>query len=209
MRICCVSDLHGHLPEFLPECDLVLLAGDYCPRRGLESQREWLSTEFAPWLDEVGRRAPVVGVAGNHDFLFEQRKDLVPRLRWTYLEDTGTEVEGLSIYGSPWQPRFFDWAFNADEPELRMRWAAIPPGTDILLLHGPPHGLGDFAAFSRIHTGSPSLTERIRAIEPRLVVAGHIHEGYGRYQLGPTIVVNAAQVDENYQPVNTPIVVDL
>lgn len=31
----------------------------------------------------------------------------------TYLEDSGTVIEGIRFYGSPWQPEFFGWAFNA------------------------------------------------------------------------------------------------
>ncbi len=30
----------------------------------------------------------------------------------TYLEDELVEIEGIRIYGSPWQPEFCDWAFN-------------------------------------------------------------------------------------------------
>jgi Icc-related predicted phosphoesterase len=42
-----------------------------------------------------------------------------------------------------------------------------------------------------------------------LVVAGHIHSGYGRYQIGETIFVNAAFVNEQYIPSHEPIVVEL
>jgi hypothetical protein len=30
----------------------------------------------------------------------------------TYLEDSGIELYGYRFYGSPWQPKFHDWAFN-------------------------------------------------------------------------------------------------
>jgi hypothetical protein len=30
----------------------------------------------------------------------------------TYLQDAETTVRGLRIWGSPWQPRFFDWVFG-------------------------------------------------------------------------------------------------
>ena len=34
-----------------------------------------------------------------------------------YLEDQTTEVEGITIHGSPWQPRFSDSAFNLERGE--------------------------------------------------------------------------------------------
>jgi Icc-related predicted phosphoesterase len=216
MRVCCLSDLHGHLPE-VPECDLLLLGGDYCSR-GYEPW--WYRDTLAPWLAGLSKRMTVIGVAGNHDFVFERSPHLVPEMAWTYLQDSGTTFRGMNVWGSPWQPRFYDWAFNADEPELERVWAKIPQGTDILLLHGPPRGYGDRSRYRHNHeddttwpgyehAGSPSLTARIEVVKPRLVVCGHIHADYGRYQLGNTIVVNAAYVGEQYQPAHEPVLVDL
>jgi predicted phosphodiesterase len=200
--VCCLSDLHGHLPE-VPPCDLLLLAGDYCRNH---RDRSWYDRTFRWWLTELrDRGTPVVGVAGNHDFLFEQEPAFAHSLPWTYLCDSGCTAAGLSIWGSPWQPRFYDWAFNLDEPELVEKWALIPDGIDVLLLHGPPHGYGDFSPMGRVHTGSPGLAARIEQLKPRLVVNGHIHSGYGVYTLGETTVVNAAHVDESYHPANPPV----
>jgi len=65
VRICCVSDLHGALPA-IPDCDLLLLGGDYCPTS--RDQNWWLRDYFKPWLEEIAERGTViVGVAGNHD----------------------------------------------------------------------------------------------------------------------------------------------
>lgn len=209
-RICCVSDMHGNLPN-VPECDILLIGGDIVPTHFHEPEFSalWMKTNLAPWLDELSERMEVVAVAGNHDFVFQHQPDIIPELSWSYLEDSGDEVKGLKIWGSPWQPRFYDWAFNLDEPELMEKWALIPEGTDILLLHGPPNGYGDFSPYGKVHTGSPSLTEKIREIKPKLAVAGHIHSGYGRYNIDDTIFVNASLVDERYKPVNKLIVVEL
>jgi predicted phosphodiesterase len=208
MRVCCISDLHGFLPE-IPPCDLLLIGGDVI-RCGLEfnllEQSAWLDNIFSPWL----RRQPakhIVGVAGNHDFIFARAPQFVPALPWTYLLDSGTEVEGLKIWGAPWQPIFRDWAFNLPEAELAKRWAAIPDDTDILVLHGPPAGVGDFVPNENANVGSPSLRTRIEALRPQLVVFGHIHEGYGKYRFDSTILVNAAHCDGRFEPNNAPIVV--
>lgn len=209
MRICCVSDLHGNLPE-IPPCDLLLIGGDIVPTnvKTPAAVAGWLDEEFAAWLERVPA-SQTVGVAGNHDFLFQENPELVPEMDWIYLQDSGTEFEGLKIWGTPWQPTFFDWAFNLDEPQLCERWSLIPEGTDILLLHGPPHGVGDFSEMGNVHTGSPGLLRRIEEVAPRLAVFGHIHSGHGRYRIGGTVAINAALVDDSYVMRNAPLIVEL
>ncbi|MGL4555322.1 MAG: metallophosphoesterase family protein, partial [Gemmataceae bacterium] len=143
MHVRAVSDLHGTLPD-IPACDLLLIGGDLCPVADHDPgyQAAWLDTAFRAWLERVPARH-VVGVCGNHDFVFERRPHAVPRdLRWTYLQDSGCVVEGLRVWGTPWQTWFFDWAFNLYEADLQHKWALIPDGTDVLVLHGPPRGYG-------------------------------------------------------------------
>jgi Icc-related predicted phosphoesterase len=213
MRIVAVSDLHGTLPE-VPACDLLLIGGDITPVENHDRafQAAWLGREFRHWLEEVPARQ-VVGVAGNHDFVFQEHPDWVPRdLRWVYLQDSSLEWEGWKIYGTPWQPWFFDWAFNLYEPDLVAVWERIPAGTDILVLHGPPHGYGDAVPRrgGRVeHTGSPSLLRRIEVVKPRLAVYGHIHEGRGAWQHGPTTLANVTILDEGYCHVYPPWEVEL
>ena len=199
MHVVASSDLHGYLPE-IPACDLLLLGGDLCPDGTPQMQADWLDTRFRRWLRDAPARQ-VVAVAGNHDFLFEQRPELVPTLNWHYLQDSGVEIEGIRLWGTPWQPVFFDWAFNLTEPELEKKWQLIPEGTDILLLHGPPYRHGDRNSHGE-HTGSPSLLTRIREVQPSLVICGHIHEARGEYRIKQSRVMNVSQLDLQYQPHN-------
>lgn len=206
MNITAISDQHGHLPEIEP-CDLLLIAGDICPvdNHSLTYQRDWLCDPFARWLDQVPART-IVGVAGNHDFFFEKVRDpesYLTKLRWTYLQDSGTEIEGKRIWGSPWQPWFYNWAFNLYEPQLQARWDLIPLDTDILIVHGPPRGHGDKTEAGE-RTGSTFLTETIQRISPELVVCGHIHEDYGMFALDHTTIANVSIMDLDYEPVNDP-----
>jgi Icc-related predicted phosphoesterase len=205
VRICCISDAHGNLPS-VPDVNLLLLGGDYCRDH---RDRRWYLTSFCDWLQAIRDRGiAIVGVAGNHDRLFEVNKGFATVLPWTYLQDEETRVGDLWVYGSPWQPRFFDWSFNLDEPELKEKWDEVPEGIDILLLHGPPQGYGDLTPSG--HVGSPSLLDCILEVKPKLVVAGHIHGGYGVYDIGGhTKFVNASHCDEQYRPMNPPIVVEL
>ncbi|HVS34935.1 MAG TPA: metallophosphoesterase [Gemmataceae bacterium] len=206
VTVTAMSDLHGNLPLVSP-CDLLLIAGDLTPGLGIEAQADWLDGKFRNWLERVPARE-VVAVAGNHDWIFERAPQLVPRLRWHYLQDGGVELFGLKIYGTPWQPRFFDWAFNLDEPELAIKFNQIPEGTDIVVCHGPPLGFGDLAP--RLgggeHVGSPSLLNRVLAVRPQLCVFGHIHEGRGVYQHDGVTFANVSVVDHRYDNVYTPMV---
>ena len=98
-RIVAISDLHGHLP-ILPEADLVLIGGDFCCFGDERVQYNWMAFEFKRWLNDI--KCPVIAVAGNHDWplfhlefpeLSNKVKNL--NLKWKYLEDSGTEVEGF------------------------------------------------------------------------------------------------------------------
>lgn len=121
----------------------------------------------------------------------------------------------MKVWGTPWQPWFHDWAFSAPrrygEAFLASKFELIPDDTDIVVCRGPPRGLGDHneSADGQPHVGSTALTETLERIQPRLMVCGHIHSGYGRYRLGPTGVINAALVDNGYRPVNGPVMVQL
>jgi predicted phosphodiesterase len=215
LKIIAVSDLHGHLPAIDP-CDLLLLAGDLCPATDHSpfAQMKFLAGPFAEWLEQVpaGR---IIGIAGNHDFIFQKQPDLVPRsLRWDYLQDAATEVNGLKMYGTPWQPYFYDWAFNLYEEQLVKKWAMIPDDTDILVCHGPPLGFGDQPQGPKPPQGSPSLLRRIEQVAPRLVVFGHIHEGRGRWQLQvpgkrEVILANVSHVNLRYAPVHPPMAFEI
>lgn len=213
MRTAILADLHGHLPP-LPECDLLLLAGDLCPAvdHGVARQAAWLDGPFRQWLEGAPARA-IVGIAGNHDFIFEREPSLVPELPWIYLEDASVDVQGVRIWGSPWTPWFHDWAFNAPrvdgESFLGRRYDTVPDDTDVLLVHGPPRGYGDRTA-AGVDAGSTALLDAIDRVRPRLCAFGHIHEARGEWDRGDTTLVNAAAVDELYELRNPSVVlVDL
>lgn len=203
MRIVATADLHGHLPN-IPDADLLLIAGDICPDMLSYYQCKWLDKVFRPWLEQY---PAVVGIAGNHDFVFEEMLGAADlELPWTYLQDTGTTIQGVKIWGTPWVPLLRNWAFFDEDEDLDKSLDLIPDDTDIVVGHGPPHLYGDLTVpmFGSSHAGYPGINSMLNRVRPKAYVCGHIHEGYGLYRHPDTDVYNVAYVDENYSPGNPP-----
>jgi len=206
VRIVCLSDTHSrHGDVVVPDGDVLVHAGDFT-KRG--SEREVAS--FDAWLGTLPHRHKLV-VAGNHDFLFESAPQVARTLlaHAAYLEDSGCEIDGLRFWGSPWQPRFFDWAFNLERGEpLRRKWERISDLVDVLITHTPPHGILD-RVWSGQEVGCEELTAAVARLRPRLHVFGHIHEAHGVRETPATRYVNACICDLAYEPAQPPIVIDL
>ncbi len=205
LRLVCLSDTHNLHDELdVPDGDVLLHAGDFTNAGGPAEVEA-----FARFLERLPHREKIV-VAGNHDFLFEEEPDRARELlgEVTYLQDSGTRLGELAVWGSPWQPWFHDWAFNLARGEaIAAKWALVPDSTDVLVTHGPPHGVLD-ALTNGTPVGCEELAAARERVRPGLHVFGHIHEGYGTRRDGGTLSVNACNCDKRYRPVNPPIVVD-
>ncbi len=199
-----ISDLHGYLPE-IPPCDLLLLGGDYNPYRRLPDQLAWMEGPFADWLQRVPAKE-IVAVAGNHDFACQTPpKGFLEALRWHYLEDSAIELFGLTIFGSPWTPPFYDWAFMAEEDKIQAKLGLMPNKVDILVTHGPPMGMLDKNKDGQ-SCGSERLWKKALKAKPRLHIFGHIHEQGGRQaRLHGTVFANVSYVNVAYKPVYGPV----
>lgn len=224
MKITCIADLHGLYPR-LEGGDLLIVAGDCVSD---DKVIHWAL--FFSWFKQQKYRKKIL-VAGNHDnFLFQgmprtkEQAEFCAELRelendepidYDYLCDSGTEFEGLKIWGSPFTLRFPSenpkcLAFTCgDEEELAEHWKCIPEDTDILVTHSPIQGILDLTHQGE-HVGSYSLWNKLLNVMPRVHIFGHIHESYGEWQLesGP-LLINASHVNERYEPVNKPIRIEL
>lgn len=220
MKITAISDIHGYLPD-IPNCDLLLIAGDICPAtdHSFYFQSQWLKADFCNWLNKVPAKNIIV-VAGNHDWYFSNcsHKFSAQFVQFPkhvhYLQDSTVNIDGLNIYGTPWQPIFCDWAFNLNEIDLDSKFKAIPDNCDVLVTHGPPYGYCDISDFQPgQHLGSKSLLKHIMRVLPKLVVFGHIHTGsHDPIQVGNTKqcnIVNVSYVNERYKPAYPPFTIDL
>ena len=206
MRIVVVSDTHNmHDRIDIPDGDVLVHGGD-CLGQGTLEELDALDR----FLGKLPHPHKIL-IAGNHDWCFERDAEAARRLvrNVIYLEDDGVELDGTKFYGSPWQPWFFDWAFNLERGEpLRKVWAKIPEDTDVLITHGPPYGVLDRTLRGEL-VGCEELMKRVDVVKPKLHFFGHIHEGYGQEQRGDTLFVNASTCNIRYEPVNAPVVLTL
>lgn len=203
MKIVLISDTHGlHKSVSVPDGDILVHAGDITMDGRISDV-----AEFNLWLGSLPHRHKVI-IAGNHDFCFERdpAKSRACLTNAIYLQDEAAEVAGLKFYGSPWQPWFYDWAFNLPRgPELKARWDQIPAGTDVLITHGPPKSCLD-ATVRGEAVGCDDLMNAVRRIKPRLHVFGHIHEAYGTQSSKGTLFANACSCNIDYEPVNQALI---
>ena len=133
-KIICLSATHNsHERLRVPDGDILIHAGDATIRGTIAE-----TTAFIDWFADQPHKYKIL-VAGNHDWLFEISRSTARRLlddSIIYLEDSAVVIENLKFYGSPWQPRFYDWAFNLNRgAELAEKRRMIPPDTDVLITH--------------------------------------------------------------------------
>ena len=212
MRLVCISDTHGdHETVELPAGDVLVHAGDVTAHG---TELDWL--RFVEWLG--GRDfAHRLFVAGNHDRFAEAFPERAARLAReagvVLLGDSGCRIDGVSFWGSPITPRFLDWSFMRDPgPDIERHWAMIPPGTDVLVTHGPPLGILDEVGRPQgasEHVGCPALARRVDELRPALHLFGHIHEAHGALERDGVRYVNVSTMDSAYRIANAPVVVDV
>lgn len=236
MRIVCISDTHSLqdlMSHPIPKGDVLIHSGDISNKGGEKDV-----TNFVHWFQNIDDFQYKIFIAGNHDFCFEKVDE--PHHRgdydWLndlmsfdnlvesnvfYLQDEFIVINSpefsrpIKIYGSPWQPNFYDWAFNLPRmgDELKTKWDMIPNDTDVLITHGPPNEIRDFVSNWRqgdMNVGCELLRYELdNRLKPSLHVFGHIHGAYGAVYNRETLYVNASICTERYEPSNKPIIVDL
>ena len=222
IRFVCISDTHNLTEGMrLPPGDVLLHCGDFTMIASPEQV-----THFDTFLGSLPYAYKIV-IAGNHEITFDteafpairQRYDLnqvrdpaqVKALlkNCIYLEDSGVEIGGYTIWGSPWLPDFGACAFSRPMGEVERRWRLIPSSTDILMTHVPPQRILDTEKSTKSPWGCPNLLRRVKEINPIVHVFGHIHECHGVLPSASTLFINAAVCDYRYHPVNPATVFDL
>lgn len=221
MKIISISDTHCRLRKVrVPEGELLLHAGDLTFSGDIP--------EMSQELRELGRVAKefkhgCIVIPGNHDRLGEWNPTLLKQMcvdqGLTLLVHESIEIEGFKIFGSPYTPLFHNWAFNIFRGEgLAEKWAQIPDDTNILMTHGPAMGIldevttfnGKNCEWEVENVGCLDLYNRIQQLKNlKLHVFGHIHPAAGSKQINGVTYINASTCNEQYKPINPPIIFSL
>lgn len=187
-------------PEHHPfsATDMALYQGYYVRSRSISADREvdcqtrWCKRQdFRSYFGN--RDAPVVLVAGNHDFI--HIGDFIGGDVWQVTLDSSrtTTVGGFKIGGALGIPYIEgEWAWEVQDHEMEDRLKLIPDDIDILLTHAPPYKVLDE---HRGNWGCPKVrayVERRSYQKPlRAHFFGHVHRAQST-KLGETLFSNAA-----------------
>jgi len=204
MKIVCISDTHTYHEQVKRiEGDVVIHSGDVC---AYGSTKEFM--RFLSWFTQYPCTHKIL-VAGNHDWCLQKHTNLHDDCKASgvnFLFETSVTIDGVTFYGTPFQPFFCDWAFNVlDSQVLQALYNNIPESTDFLITHCPPYGILDECRDGSV--GSSELLIALNRIKPRFHQFGHIHDSYGKCEKDGTTYINACLCDEDYDLVNDPIVV--
>lgn len=214
-KITFLSDTHtrqGQIPySDLPGGYILIHAGDIM-NSGYNKNDIF---DFLHWYDSIPGYDKKIFIAGNHDRMFENDPEEVKE--WLskfpniiYLQDEAIVVNGIKIYGLPHTPEFYNWAFNVprDSHEMQKIMNKIPDDIDVLITHGPPYGILDTVSPNSYQAlGCQTLLDRVKQIQPKINVFGHIHGGRGIEFIDGTLFINASVLDEQYQYTNKPITI--
>jgi len=233
-KITFISDTHGKhdqivtnkslrkngLPLDLPGGDILIHAGDFMN----SGWNEMEAIMFFKWFDSIDNYDTKIFIAGNHDRWAENNPEefkgiLTGYKTIEYLQDDWMGIyydgpngdmpeENIRIYGSPWSPYFYNWAFNLPRQgvELQEKWSKIPDNTDILICHTMPWGHLDIT--DNMMVGCELLRFRVDEFKPKIFVGGHIHSGYGYKFDGHTHFFNAAILNNSYRYTNKPMTIE-
>jgi len=196
VKITAFSDTHMlHQQVEIPEGDILIFAGDMSVCRTLQDV-----AGFNDFLATLPHQYKVV-IGGNHDHLLASSPELSHTLLKDaiYLQDDSVTIEGIKIYGAPWQPIFNTNACDAFAlprgKVMRSKWDMIPEDTDILVTHSPPCGIMD--EDGGVSHGCSDLLETVQRVAPVIHLFGHIHNHNGIKKVGKTTFINCNVKDKN------------
>ena len=236
MKIVAISDIHGYLPNDLPEGDVLCICGDIVPldyQSNFTKSVAWFELDFVPWSDSLNYQK-IIFIAGNHDFFLEKISMTMEShymdskvLKWllpdshqsehklVYLQDSWVEIDSVRFYGTPWVPYLTNWAFYKSSEDLVKTFSKIPKNVDVLISHTPPRvwELGKVLQPSYSFGKDFGCKELADAISERNIkwsICGHVHSGeHNVVEFDDTKFSNVSTKDEDYHIYYPPFIFDV
>ncbi len=207
MKFVAISDTHGqHRGLQLPEGDVIIHSGDFCHYGSDDNMHDFLK-----WYANLEFEHKIL-IGGNHDFFAAEQSERFEEMLpdgIDYLHDNGIEINGIKIWGSPYMPDLVKWAFGKKRGSaMKAHWDLIPKDVDILITHTPPHGILDRSRSGK-SLGCEELSKRLRALQVKVHIFGHIHASYGEKTIGTTKYINASNINSSKGLVNAPITFEM
>lgn len=214
MRLCHVSDTHGHFPRLYGRYDVVLHTGDFFPNshhvgagnkvQEAVFQFQWLRDNITEMKQQL-QGHPYLFILGNHDFVDPQRMEAFLRSEGIDAHDLTDQVvtfQGVNFYGFPYVPAINGmWNYEREIPEMQkqvepMIEALNKTYVDVLACHAPLHKVLDLSMGNEI-LGSTVISDALDYkvapdMQPAYYLCGHIHEAHGLSLRNGMLVSNAA-----------------
>ena len=196
LKFIAISDTHGcHRQLTLPKGDVLLHAGDVC-NQGDKNHIE----DFLEWIKDLDFEHKIL-IRGNHDIDLKTKTsllDLEMPKGVIQLDHSGVEINDIPIWGIPFP---LNWRSRT--------WNTIPNNTQILMTHQPPYSILDNPPYSP-SIGNKKLLEKVKTIQPKVHLFGHIHASYGKKETENTLFLNASAYKASKNKIiNEPFVFEL
>jgi len=204
MKFVVISDTHGKHRELkLPKGDIIIHAGDFCHYGSSDNMYDFLL-----WYKDLNFERKIL-IGGNHDFFADEEaerfKELLP-MEVSYLNDSQIIINGIKIWGSPVSPDMTGWAFGKERGlEMKEHWDLIPEDIEILITHTPPKDILDKSRSGK-SIGCEELKKRLKSLDLKFHIFGHVHASYGESIIEGTKFINASNINSTKGLVNKPIV---
>lgn len=191
-KITFISDTHesAEIWKKVPQHDGILVhCGDFTKMgRGPELNGEFHQMTLFPQTEKFF-------IYGNHERVAENPGWPHPPELVRLHNSEWTSLDGLKFWGTPYTPEFNGWAFSYPRrsEKAESMFAMIPEGLDVLVTHGPPHGILD-RAYGGTRIGCEVLSLALSKLKtpPKIHAFGHCHDAKGLFFDGRTLFINAA-----------------
>lgn len=153
--------------------------------------------DFLEWFDALPYSHKVF-ICGNHDEALLHGSVNGLSKNCHFLNFTTVVIEGIKICGIP----FFVERQGHDEPTAELA-SICEKDIDIMVSHQPPYRILDYSEHYG-NFGSRSLLRKVKELNPKYHIFGHMHEDYGIKEEGGTTFINCALMGDSFERLPKP-----